>query len=396
MKPLKRPDLRVIWVQIHLWLGLTLGVVGALVGLSGSILVYDHELDHALNPQRYAISGPEIALGFTDYAQRARQALDDGARPTGIRLPDLEDGPVMVFARSGSGPFQRVYLDPPTGRVLDTASGRDYLGWLHSFHESLTLREYNGREIVGVVGIAMLISSLSGIYLWWPARGTLRHSLGFRRGFALTRNLHYTCGFWGALLLALLSFTGIFLAFPDAGRKAVAVFGPVSPSPRGIQAPESSGQSIGPDDAVAIARALYPDAAVVGLGFPAGRRGAYRVNLREPGDTTPRSGTVAFIDPRSRAILHRADRAGRTAGDGFLVWQRILHEGGAFGGAGRFVTFLGGLLPGLLMATGLTMWLRNRRRSGNAGFRARDVSRGGLGAVLPKRRRARSRRGVES
>ena len=376
VKSLTRPDLRSIWVQIHLWLGLTAGAVGALVGLSGSILVYEHEIDHLLSPERYAISGPGIALPFAEYTQLAARAPGDRARPIGIRLPDGEDGPVMVFARSGTGPFQRVYLDPPTGRVLATASGRDYLGWLHSFHESLTLREYNGREIVGVIGIAMLISALSGLYLWWPARGLLRSSLGFRRGFALTRNLHYTCGFWGALLLAMLSFTGIFLAFPDAGRKAASAFDAVSPSPRGIQAPEGSGRSMGPDDAVTIARALYPDAAVIGLGLPAGPGGAYRVNLREAGDMTPRSGTVVFIDPRSRAILHRADRAGRGSGDGFLLWQRILHEGGAFGAAGRFVTFLGGLLPGLLMVTGLTMWLRKRRKSdGAAAARGDEQSR---------------------
>ena len=40
----KRVTLRGIWVQVHLWLGLTLGVVGALVGLSGSVLAYDHEI----------------------------------------------------------------------------------------------------------------------------------------------------------------------------------------------------------------------------------------------------------------------------------------------------------------------------------------------------------------
>lgn len=394
MKRLTRTTLRDIWVQVHLWLGLTAGVIGALIGVTGSILVYDHDLDHLLNPQRYGASGPEASLRFSEYAQRAAQALQSRARPIGIRLPDGEDGPVMVFARSGNGPFQRVYLDPPTGRVLDTASGRDYLGWLHSFHESLTLREYNGREIVGVVGIAMLVSSLSGIYLWWPGRGAWRHAFRFRRGFTLARNLHYTFGVWGALVLAMLSFTGIFLAFPDAGRKAVAIFGAVSPSPRGIQAPEASGTPIGPDEAVAIARTLYPGATVIGLGLPAGPRGAFRVNLREPGDASPRSGTVVFIDPRSRAILHRADRASRTTGDGFILWQRILHEGGAFGVPGRLVTFLGGLLPLLLMLTGLTMWLRKRSKRRSAERPTTEVAPPGtLGAPVPRARRARSRRG---
>ena len=33
------PGLRACWVQIHLWLGLTLGVLGMLIGISGSLLV---------------------------------------------------------------------------------------------------------------------------------------------------------------------------------------------------------------------------------------------------------------------------------------------------------------------------------------------------------------------
>ncbi len=57
----RRIDLRRVWVQVHLWLGLTLGVVGALVGVTGSVLVYDRAIDGALNPQRYATSGNEIA-----------------------------------------------------------------------------------------------------------------------------------------------------------------------------------------------------------------------------------------------------------------------------------------------------------------------------------------------
>ncbi|MEO8752238.1 MAG: PepSY-associated TM helix domain-containing protein, partial [Casimicrobiaceae bacterium] len=299
--------LRGLRVQIHLWLGLTLGVIGALLGLSGSILVYDDVVDTWLNPQRHALSGPQAALPLSQYAQRAEQALANGARAANIRLPDLEGGPVVVFvrARGDTGGLQRIYLDPPTGRVLDAGTGNDFVAWLHNFHESLTLREYKGREIVGIVGIAMLISSLSGIYLWWPAGGVRRGTLGFRRSFALHRNLHYTFGIWGVIVLAMLSFTGIFLGFPEAGRAVMAAFGTVSPSPRGIQSPEGTGPAIGPDDAAAIARQRYPDAKVIGLGFPAGPRGVYRVNLRESGDTTSRAATVMFIDPRSQAIRHQ-------------------------------------------------------------------------------------------
>lgn len=352
---------RAAWVQVHLWLGLTLGVVGALIGLSGSMLVFDDSIDEALNPQRYAISGPRIGLPYGEYARRATAALGEGVRVAALRLPDREDGPVIVLARAGNGPFQRVYLDPEDGRVLDVATGRDWIGFLHAFHESLTLRDYSGREIVGAIGIAMLLSSLSGIYLWWPLRGA-RASFGFRRGRALSRNLHYTFGFWGSLVLALLSFTGIFLAYPDAGRSAVAAVTPVSPSTRNVRAAEGAGPGIDPDAAVAVARGLYPAAAVVGVGMPAGSRGAYRVSLREAGDDGPRPATVVFVDPRTRAVLLRADRSTRTAGDAFLGWQRILHDGSALGLAWRWLVFAGGVLPPLLMITGLFIWLAGRTR----------------------------------
>ena len=243
-----------------------------LIGFSGSALVYGDAIDAWLNPQRYAISGARADLSISEYAQRAQKALAAGARITAIRLPDQDEGPIAVLARSGDGTalLQRVFLDPPTGRVLDASSGRDLLAWLHSFHESLTLREYNGREIVGAVGIAMLISSLSGIYLWWPVGGLRRSALGFRRGFALYRNLHYTIGIWGALVLATLSFTGIFLAYPDAGRAAVGAIVSVSPSQRTVRSTSSGGNPIGPDEAGAIALRLYPGARVIWRRFSGG------------------------------------------------------------------------------------------------------------------------------
>ena len=206
--------------------GLTLGVVGALLGVTGSVLVYDRAIDGALNPQRYATSGRRSRCRYDDYAQRAARAVGDGARTVNLRLPARRATPVVAFvrARGDRRRQRRVYLDPPTGRVLDAPAGRGLIGWAHDLHGSLSLRDYNGREIVGVVGFAMLISSLSGIYLWWPRRRLARRDFTFRRGFTLSRNLHYTFGFYGSLVLAMLAFTGILLAFPEAGRVAVGVF----------------------------------------------------------------------------------------------------------------------------------------------------------------------------
>ena len=340
--------MRRVWVQIHLWLGLTLGALGILIGVTGSILVYDHEIDAWLNPQRYATSGPQVSLGYAEYIASVPQG-----RVLNVRLPESEGGPIVALARgSEGGQFHRVWIDPPTGKVLDSAPGGGFIGWVHRFHENLTLREYWGREIVGLVGFAMLISSLSGIYLWWPARGRFRQALAVRPGIGVTRNLHYFFGFYGSLVLALLSFTGIWLAYPDAARSLV------SATPRGgVQAPESvKGQKlVAPDAAVSAAQALYPGAKVTALGLPPGPRGAYRVNLQ-----TADGAAIVFLHPVTAEVLRRSDAT--NPGDRFLALQRDLHTGEAFG-AGRILLFIVGLLPALFVVTGLILWLRKRGTS---------------------------------
>jgi uncharacterized iron-regulated membrane protein len=366
--PARRVRMRKAWVLIHLWLGITLGVAGALLGVTGSVLVFDRAIDGALNPQRYATSGKEVLLPYADYASRGARAVGEGARVLNLRIPHAEATPVVVFVRAKgeAAGLRRVYLDPPTGRALDAPAGGGLIGWAHDFHESLTLREYGGREIVGGVGVAMLISSLTGIYLWWPRRRLRRKDFGFRRGSVLSRNLHFTFGIYASLVLAMLSFTGIFLAFPDAGRAAVGALAPVSPSPRGMQAAESQGRLITPDEAVAVARARFPEASVASVGIPAGARGVYRIALREAGDDSERGAIVVFVDPRSRSVLRQLDPATQTSGDTFLAYQRPLHEGDALGIGGRVAVSVVGSLPALFVVTGTMMWLRSRRFKGRA------------------------------
>jgi len=351
---------------VHLWLGITLGALGIFIGITGSILVYDHAIDAWLNPARYAVTGTQAALAPGEYLKSAAQALEGRARPFNLRMPEEEGMPVVVFARGKErdGPTRgaiRLYLDPPTGRVLDVPPGGGFIAFVHAFHENLTLREYQGREIVGLVGFAMLISSLSGLYLWWPARGRLREALGMRGRFTLSRNLHYLSGFYCALVLAMLSFTGIWLAYVDAGRAVVSVFSAVPP--RNVQAPEAAegDKPLPLGKAIQTAQSLYPGAPLAGVGLPAGPRGTYRVNLHTGGSRAPVNNAAVFIDPRSGAVLRNTGPATRSGGEKFLVVQRLLHTGDILGPAGRALLFVTGLLPALFVVTGTMMWLRQRR-----------------------------------
>ncbi|HEX4334036.1 MAG TPA: PepSY-associated TM helix domain-containing protein [Usitatibacter sp.] len=359
---------RDLWVQVHLWLGLTLGVLGVVVGVTGSVLLFDRQIDGLLAPDRYRTSGAEVARPYSDYVARAGRALEGLARPFAVRAPEAAGEPVIVLARAmgEGGGASRVFLDPPTGRVLAIARGGGFVGWVHNLHENLAMRELHGREIVGAVGIAMLASSLTGAWLWWPGRGRLADSLGLRKGLPLSRNLHYLFGFYGVLVLGMLSFTGIFIAYTDAGRSVVSAFGALTPPARNVSVEgivARGGAPVSLDGAIAIARAAYPGENLWSVTLPGGPRGTYRINLGEPGVEAPQSarGIVLFIDPATGFIVRRADPANRTKGDAFLAMQRAMHSGAPFGPIGRIVMCIAGLLPGLFVVTGSMMWLRNRR-----------------------------------
>jgi len=360
--------MRRILVDVHLWLGLTLGAIGILIGASGSLLVYDRALDAVIAPARHAVSGAAVALPLAVYARNAEQAVGEGARTLNLRLPGAAGGPLVATVRAReAGAVARVFLDPPSGRLLGTAASGGFVGWIHRFHENLLLREHGGRAAVGLVGVAMLASALSGLYLWWPARGGLRAALGVRAGLLPSRNLHYLFGFYGCLLLAVLSFSGVWLAFPDAARAVAGSIAPLEPAPREIRSSAAAtGAAVSPDDALAAARALYPRARPAFLGFPAGARGVYRIGL--DADDGP---VQLYLDPANGAVVRRSEPSSRSAGDRALMLVRELHAGELLGAPGRALFLAGGLLPGLLAVTGTMMWLRKRALARRAAGGAR-------------------------
>ena len=183
----KPARLRTFWWTVHRWIGLGLMVLLVPIAVSGALLVWHDPLDALLHPSRYAVTGTQL-LQPSAYLASATAALDGSAQPVGVRFPEDEGWPVIVMARGAprveGGPirFVNVYLDPPTARTLDVVDFRSSLiGWLHRFHENLTIPEYSGRAIVGWAGVGMLILSLTGIWLWWPRNGAFLPGLRWRR-----------------------------------------------------------------------------------------------------------------------------------------------------------------------------------------------------------------------
>lgn len=346
-----------LWRKLHLWLGIGLAVLTIPIALSGSLLVWHDNLEALMHPSRYAVSQGTRPL--TTYLDAAAATAGPSSQPFVLRFAD--SGPVTVAVRErpsepGARPrLLTVYLDPSTARVVDMVDFRSsFFGFLHRFHENLTIPEYSGRSIVGWVGVAMLIMSLTGLYLWWPRNGAWKNALRWRRGPGTASNLHHLLGFAISLPLALVSLTGIYLGFPQQGRAMLSSVAAMTPQVRGgFAAPLMRTRQHTIDQVADIARASIPDGRVAAIFLPAEATQAWRVQMRR-GDEP----VTVTIDDRSGA----ATVAAALPGDRVAAWIRGLHEGSRGSVVWQVIVFLCGIFPAVFAVTGVMIWLQRRSR----------------------------------
>jgi uncharacterized iron-regulated membrane protein len=387
--------LRTAWWAIHRWIAILLCILLVPIAISGALLVWHDELDALVHPARFAVSGNSTAL-ISSYLDSARGALPANFTPMVVRFPAEEGRPITVMARGEEGGARQlltVYLDPPSGRVLDVVNFRSsFFGFLHRFHENLTVPEYSGRAIVGWAGVGMLILSLTGLWLWWPRNGVFRLGLRWRRaGDATISNLHYLLGFWIALPLTFVSLTGIYLSFPQTARSAMSAIAPMNPQAgRPIFAAQLARETqLTPDAALDAARnakpGWRPSALFLATQSERGDRSErpeQRGERTERGERPAATWRVQLRDPVSNDITNVIvnDRDGTTrslpdplAGDRAAQWIRFLHEGSRGGPVWQIAVFLTGVFPPIFAFTGIVMWLRRRSRAAAARRSAPEI-----------------------
>ena len=338
--------LRRAWFQIHKWLGISLAILIIPISLTGAVLVWHDWLDEQVNPQRYpAVAAP--LLQPSAYASAAAALAQPGERVATIIFPEKAGAVQVSLTKPQTGGRRSratVWLNPATAEPIERASPSDgVLRILHSFHGNLMVPGV-GRTIVGWIGVAMLLSSLTGLWLWWPLKGSVRRGMRWSRRPDLNSNLHFQAGFWISLPLAVLSLTGVWISFP-------AVFSGTRGGPPGVGPVALERTSLTPEQALAAALPLA-SGQVASIAWPTNEKTDWTIGIR--GEGKPREVRVADSDAKVSLVAAKPEALART--------MRRLHDGNGMPMLWQVVVFVGGILPALLAVTGILMWLRMRRR----------------------------------
>ncbi|HEY0504703.1 MAG TPA: PepSY-associated TM helix domain-containing protein [Lysobacter sp.] len=342
--------LRAALSWLHLWAGLTAGVVFALASLAGTVLVFHVDLLKLQHPQ-LAQHAP-VADG------RVLARLVERWGPEGMRSLDLprEELPVwQAYFQDG----HRQYFAPEDGALLLYRSQHDdVLLWLHEWHVDL-LGGKTGREVWGVIGWICLAMILIGLYLWWPKRGRYLPQLKMHAGPPVRRWLtwHRSSGVILLPLLLLATVTGVGMVYSKAFQKVlVATFGG-----RNVKEPERPASTAAIDwtRAIAQARAALPDARLARVSVPDPGEGAVSFRAQANGEWHPVGRSTVSLD-RDGHVLQAFDATTHRLGMRMSQAFYPLHVGAVGGPAMKWATAFIGLLPMFLLVTGFLFWRRRR------------------------------------
>ncbi len=390
--------LRNIWFQFHKWIGLILAIAIIPICVTGAALVWHDALDEALNPVRHA-STEAPALTPTAYVAAAQGAIDADQRVAQLIYPEEGKGSVRLVLANPPVPGERrpvrttLWLDPVDGHVLDQArSDEGAVRVMLVLHGSLYIPE-GGRPIVGWVGVAMVISCISGLWLWWPTVGSWVRGLRWRRHNNFDTNLHHLFGFWIAIPLFILSLTGVWISFPkvfselDSKPAAAKSEGKAKGEAKAKDKAKGKGEGKGEgksggrppapqpvaqpaldaDKALAAAKAMEAKA-FVSISWPTEKAAdwEFKTDGKPNSDNPPR--TIKVADVGGAASLKAEEPPARGP---VMRLMRQIHDGTDTGFVWQFIIFLGGLLPAILSITGLIMWWRARKWRGQLKQRQR-------------------------
>jgi uncharacterized iron-regulated membrane protein len=205
--------------QLHLWLGLASGLVVMVVAATGSLLVFEKELDEWAHQDFYFVADPAIDAHIPlDSLVHNVAAYDKDFKITRIVAePAATDRSVLFFAKKKKQTWQ-IAVNPYTAQVIKAINyDKRFFTVVLQLHRSLLMND-TGKVITGASCLIFVILVISGIVLWWPKRWhmlkqrtRISWSAAWKR---LNWDLHAVFGFYVHLVLFAISFTGLSWAYP--------------------------------------------------------------------------------------------------------------------------------------------------------------------------------------
>lgn len=403
---------RHFWVLVHRYAGLFMAFFLIIIGLTGSIIVFNPELYKWFDPPPKVTPRSSPVLDANTLRERAQVRVPHGLI-TWMNLHIKPDEAYAVGVAPRIDPATKkpyeldvsdLYLDPYTGAELGREkrsddiwpiTNKNIMNLINRLHYQMALPGSIGSYLFGIVALIWTIDCFVSAYLtfpmsvrrrekgdaaspkiprksWWarwkPAWLVKWGGSAYRINF----DLHRAGGLWVWVMLLALAWSSVGFNLGEQVYTPVmkAVFG--MPDPAGnlpkLEKPRPE-PGLSWNDAHSIAQRLMAEQARIN-GFRVLReeamvyddaKGAFMYIVRSDRDLMDENGsTYLYFDGNSGKFAELSLPTGQNAGNTINSWIFSLHMAQIWGLPFRIFVTCVGVLIAMLSITGVYVWLKKR------------------------------------
>ncbi len=342
---------------LHLYLGLTVGMLLVAIAFTGSLLVFGHEIERFLNPQLLQVFPQGERLSLETVLEIVQKAYPQN-QAISLLLPRGAERVLEISMLSKSEELVSVYVNPYSGEILGSRLWEEtFTGFLLTLHAQLAGGEV-GHFVVGICGLFMLGLAFTGLFLWTGWRNPVRgFSINWKaRNQRILFDVHNVFGIISVAFLLLLASTGTAIIFYTPFEETLYRLTNEKPQPALTShlRPGSSRRKI--DDILRQADTVLSGAEPTFISLPLAPEATFKVRKKLPDDPHPNGNITIYIDQYSGEIL-RTDSANSASLSARILNSLYPLHIGSYGGIYlRLAHAIAGLAPILLFVTGALRW----------------------------------------
>ncbi|TMI64729.1 MAG: PepSY domain-containing protein [Bacteroidetes bacterium] len=379
--------------DIHLWLGLTSGLIVIAVCFTGTVYVFNTELTEggALHLYKVEVNGQQL-IPVDSLVKNITDSVDGII--TNIAIPASLTRTYQFTVKKNGDSMNRgvttYMVNPYTGQITgsskDKNGTKEFMSTMFSLHrwllldrvktpiiKGITNREL-GSMITGWATIIFTLGCFTGLFLWFPKKirnwkqgFKIKWNAGWKR---VNHDLHNTLAFYALFFLLLMGLTGPQFSFQWYRNGLQKTLGTYKPKDAPKEKPIKSKL---PEDTFTIKTLSIADyikeadkeLAYEGnytISLPADPTAAVIITKTKLGFFAPAAGDRITLDQYSGKVLKLDIFKKKPFNERIAGSIKAIHVGNVYGTFTKLLYFLACLIATSLPITGTMIWLNKMKR----------------------------------
>ncbi|MFP3592180.1 PepSY-associated TM helix domain-containing protein [Chryseobacterium sp. SIMBA_038] len=378
--------------KLHLWFGLSVGLIVFIVSLTGTMYIFKDEIQNQLRKDVIFVKTETIThqpLSIEVLREKVALEINEKYPISSVEIPlDKNKSYEFLYYEKDKKAWnyfdevkinKLIYVNQYTGQILGIYNEKyDLFPILKAIHWSLLLNSDWGKYVIGIPVVLFIIMLITGIILWWPQNKKMRKgrfSFDWKNVKTWKRknyDLHNILGFYASFIALILGLSGIYFAYPWVKNVFnITLSGSLElPKEKEIKSPDSllAKNNAIFDLTAQETRKLYATSS--SFRIPLNGKNKKGKDLKNiPVSVYGEDGKFAIrnqlvFDKYSGKLLANKPHQQLNNAEKYANANYDIHTGSYFGLFGKIIWFIAGLICTSLPVTGFLVWLGKQKKKG--------------------------------